>query len=276
MKSKNHMLTIFTLPKPFTDPHIRIIQRNAISSWKMIHPDIEIMLLGTDPGIAEAALEFSVRHIPEVAVNEFGTPLLDSAFSIARQKAKFDMLMYVNADIIFLSDLAKAFSHLPQTSFLAIGRRTDLDVTAEIDFKGSDWENKLREMVRLNGKLHSYAGIDYFIFNRDSFDSLPPFAVGRVGWDNWTVRESRRTNRFTIDATEMITAIHENHGYTGNNAGAQRKTNPEALKNNSYTKKPSDAFTIEDANWKLTPAGLRRNHRYPIPFIKRYLKGLLK
>ena len=32
-------LTIFTAPKPFTDPHINLIQRNALRSWLALGPD---------------------------------------------------------------------------------------------------------------------------------------------------------------------------------------------------------------------------------------------
>ena len=31
-------ITIFTAPKPFTDPHIDLIQRNAIRSWRDLGP----------------------------------------------------------------------------------------------------------------------------------------------------------------------------------------------------------------------------------------------
>ena len=37
-------LTIFSAPKKFTDPHIDIIQRNAIQSWQHLGPDVEVIL----------------------------------------------------------------------------------------------------------------------------------------------------------------------------------------------------------------------------------------
>ena len=39
------LLTLFSAPKPFTDPHIALIQYNAIQSWTLL-PDVEIILLG--------------------------------------------------------------------------------------------------------------------------------------------------------------------------------------------------------------------------------------
>ena len=47
-------LTIFTAPKPFTNPHINIIQRNAIQSWMRLK-DVEVLLIGDEAGIPEAA-----------------------------------------------------------------------------------------------------------------------------------------------------------------------------------------------------------------------------
>ena len=48
-------LTIFTAPKPFTDPHIALIQRNAILSWLHLGPRVAVILLGEELG-----LEFAV------------------------------------------------------------------------------------------------------------------------------------------------------------------------------------------------------------------------
>jgi hypothetical protein len=41
------MLTLFTTAKPF-EGHSGVIQRNALKSWKLLHPDIEIILFGDD------------------------------------------------------------------------------------------------------------------------------------------------------------------------------------------------------------------------------------
>ena len=39
------LITLFSAPKPFTNPHIAMIQRNAIRSWTLL-PDVEVILLG--------------------------------------------------------------------------------------------------------------------------------------------------------------------------------------------------------------------------------------
>ncbi len=269
------MLTIFSIPKAFTEPHTRIIQRNALFSWTKI-PGCQVILLGDDEGVKEAAEEFGTLHIREVEKTEYGTPLLHSAFRLAKEAAKYDVVMYVNADIIFTEDLLSAEKYFPEGEFLMVGRRTDFDITEEIDRRNPLWEEDLREKVMGSGKLHSHAGIDYFIFRKDSFANLPPFAVGRVGWDNWMIAEARRKKIPVIDATEIILAVHQNHDYPSFNKNKERKTNPEALKNLAFTKHPAYFFTIEDADWKLTPRGLKRKYFSRLPFFKRYAKEKLK
>jgi hypothetical protein len=77
------MLTLFTTAKPF-EGHSGVIQRNALKSWKLLHPDIEIILFGDDADGAEIANELGSRHEPFVERNEFGTKRLsrkNTAFS---------------------------------------------------------------------------------------------------------------------------------------------------------------------------------------------------
>ena len=77
-------LTIFTAPKPFIDPHISIIQKNAIHSWQNIGKDVDVLLIGDEEGMAEAAFDLGVRHLPDVECNQMGTPLVSSIFDLAR------------------------------------------------------------------------------------------------------------------------------------------------------------------------------------------------
>ena len=54
------MITIFTTAKPF-DSHNGIIQRNALLSWKRLHPDVEVILFGDDEGAVKVCHELGVR-----------------------------------------------------------------------------------------------------------------------------------------------------------------------------------------------------------------------
>jgi hypothetical protein len=62
------MITFFSTPKPFRG-HIGVIQRNAIHSWRLVHPGAEVILFGNEEGAAEAAREIGALHKPEVHRN---------------------------------------------------------------------------------------------------------------------------------------------------------------------------------------------------------------
>lgn len=261
------MLTIFTIPKQFTDTHINIIQRNAIKSWTLLRPACEIILIGNDEGVAEVAKEFNVKHIPGVKINEFNTPLLNSAFKLAGEKSANEILMYLNADIILTGDLQNIINKLPKEKFLAVGKRWDINIDKEINF---DKNKNLYD----DEKIHSPSGMDYFIFKKGSFKNMPDLAVGRVGWDNWMIFNARKNNIKTIDLSDVLKVYHQNHGYSGTN-NAERKTNPEAQKNISYLKYPLQVYNIEDTKYKLTKNGVKKKYFYWISTIKRYYRHLI-
>src|SRR5262245_33530010 len=80
-------ITLFAMPKAFSG-HIGIIQRNAITSWTRLSPRPQIILFGDEDGTAELAAELGVQHVPQVARNELGTPLVNSVFQQAHQFAE--------------------------------------------------------------------------------------------------------------------------------------------------------------------------------------------
>ena len=66
------LLTLFTAPKPFTDPHISMIQRNTLRNWLALGDEVKVVVIGDDPGIAEVCQEMGIRHLPDVRCNEKG------------------------------------------------------------------------------------------------------------------------------------------------------------------------------------------------------------
>jgi hypothetical protein len=248
-------LTLFTLPKGFTDPLTALIQRNALESWSGLAPAVEVVVLGEDEGVGEAALAAGAMHLPEVATNEFGTPLLDSAFALVAARSTAPLLCYVNADIILLGDFVDAFRRLPPRPYLGIGRRWDTDVTAPIDL--ADGGAALREMALRSGSLDLGRGSDYFVFRRETDFGLPPFAVGRPGWDNWLIGRALGLALPLIDMTPSVLAIHQNHGYAHVAGGGGSWEGPEAARNRQlatgierYVHSPFNATAL------LEPAGL--------------------
>ncbi len=123
------MITLFSGPKPFAG-HVGLIQDNAIASWTRLGEGVEVLLLGDEPGIREAAQRHGVRHLPRVSRTASGTPRLDAMFALARESATHRLLCYANADVILLPDLWARASETAARfeSFLMVGQRWDLAV----------------------------------------------------------------------------------------------------------------------------------------------------
>ncbi|MEN8173406.1 MAG: glycosyl transferase family 2, partial [Chloroflexota bacterium] len=208
-------LTIFTAPKPFTDPHINIIQRNAIQSWMHLSDDVEVILVGEEDGLASTAAEFGLKHLPNVARNEWNTPLVSSIFDLARTASQSPVLAYVNADILLLQEFLSAARKVTEQveRFLVVGQRWDFDLSESLDFS-PDWDQRLRKTVQEQGSLHAPAGSDYFIFSRTIFTDMPDFAIGRAGWDNWMIYSALQQGWPVVDGTKALMVIHQNHDYS--------------------------------------------------------------
>src|SRR3990172_9518861 len=186
------MLTIFSVPKPFRRD-ICVIQRNAIQSWTRLRPSCEVVLFGNEEGTAQVVAEFNIRHEPDLVCNEFGTPLVSDLFEKARGAATHNLLCYVNSDIILLDDFVNAIQRIRFKRFLMVGQRWDVHLKAPWDFGQPTWDALLREYVAHHGTLHPPLGSDYFVFpQNDDMGKVPPFAIGRPGWDNWLIYRARK------------------------------------------------------------------------------------
>ena len=253
-------VTFFACPKPFTDPHIAMIQRNAIKSWTLLEPRPEIILFGDETGTAEISEEMGLRHYGEVTRNEKGTPLISDLFEKAQRMASQDILCYVNSDIILLNDFMKAIERVLKAglkNFLLSGQRWNIDMKKALDFNSSHWEAGLRLAILENGKLFRMDGLDYFVFPRNLFPEIPPFAVGRVFWDNWMIWKVISMKIPVIDATKAITAVHQNHGYSHIGGAGNIMENEEAKKNRLLAAEGQYYKTLMDATYILTPFGLQ-------------------
>jgi hypothetical protein len=207
-------LTIFTAPKPFTNTHINIIQRNALTAWKRLE-DVEIILIGDEPGIPEVAQEFDVINVPQVERDEKGIPIVSAVMAIGHRFSTSPMLCYANADMILMSDLLRTSRQVMEqkSEFLLVGQRWDLDQPELLDFSG-DWESRFRMEVAKRGKFYSPWGIDYFVFPRHLYMDVPNFTIGRPAWDNWMVYHARKTLGMAIDASRDVIVVHQNHDYS--------------------------------------------------------------
>ncbi len=263
------MLTIFSAPKPFSDPHIARIQRNAIASWLHLGEEVEILLIGDEPGLAEVGAEFGVKVLQDVVRNEEGTPLISSIFQLASSESRHPFLCYTNSDILLIENLIDAVQHISSRSndFLILGQRWDLDIDRELAF-GDGWQRRLMEEVQSRGRRHPPMGSDYFIFRKELFQNIPDFALGRAGWDNWMIYAGRRAGFPVIDASEAITVVHQNHDYQHLPGGQPHYQLPESRENVKMAGGAETVFTLRDATWKLDANGVRRKSLIEIDHLR--------
>jgi len=122
-------MVIFSASKPFTDPQIALIQRNAIQSWLKL-PAVEVLMVGDDASIVETATEPGARNVAAVPCSQNGLPLISGMFNTARQVSDAPLLAYVNVDIILLPDFAQAAYQVSEQveDFLLAGRLTSVSV----------------------------------------------------------------------------------------------------------------------------------------------------
>jgi hypothetical protein len=260
------LITLFSAPKPFTDPHIALIQRNAIKSWTLI-PDIEVILLGEETGLAEAARELGVKHISNVKCNESSTPLISSMFQLARQNSNSDLLCIINADMILMSDFLEAAKQAVKLKekFVLLSQRWDLDLTQPIEFT-EGWQNRLSSMVRRQGALHRPAGSDFFLFPKSCYIDIPNFTIGRAGWDNWMIYKARKENWSVIDCTPSVMIVHQNHDYSHLPGGKPHYEHPDTNENIRLAGGEANIrYTIIDSTHLLTEDGklIRPKISYP-------------
>ena len=252
------LLTLFTAPKPFTNPHIDIIQRNALRSWQSLGEAVEVVLIGDEEGMAEAAADLNLRQIKQVRTNQNKTPLLSSIFDLGRSINQSPFLVYVNADIIlFPSVLAALHVTAEQFSkYLIVSQRWDLDLKEQLAFDGQ-WHDQLLKTVHSQGKLHARAGSDIFIYPRACFETIPDFAVGRAGWDNWMIYNARLQRWPVVDITQATDIVHQNHDYSHLPGGQPHYKLPETAVNVALAGGKKTVFTLDDVSHEVRNGQVR-------------------
>lgn len=251
------MLTIFSIPKPF-EGETALLQTNALRSWRTLGDDVEILLLGDEAGVADAAATIDARHVAHIARTELGTPLVSAAFEAAAKVAQSPILCYANADIIFLSDLLPAVRRVGERGFLLVGRRLNVKLDEELETAAPGWEAHLRRTVLPRGSLGNEYAIDWFAFPRQVEWRMPPFAVGRPVWDNWVLWRARDLGLRVVDATGVVTAVHQEHGYAHvPQASGLAWEGPEADRNREVMGSMRHRYNLLDATHVLTPRGVR-------------------
>jgi len=247
------VLTIFSVPKPF-EGRIGDIQRNALASWTELAPDVQVLLLGDEPGSAEAARGAGAEHVAELDRTVHGTPRLDSALAAADRLARHRLRCFVNADVVLFDDLPEAAANVSREHerFLIVGQTLDVD------------DAGTRESAQAHGRRRGAAALDYFVFPAGLYTDVPPFAIGRACFDNWLIWRARQ-DAIVVDATADVVAAHQRHDYAHVDGGkAEAYYGDEASRNLELAGGKSRLYTLHDASHVLRGGRLRRNPGAPL------------
>lgn len=251
------MITFFTTAKPFTG-HNGVIQRNALASWALMHPDVEVILFGDDEGAAEACAELGLRHEPNVERHESGLKYVRYLFGQAQRLARHDYMCYLNCDIILLKDFLDAFARVRRQmpKFLMVGRRWDTDITKPVDFERAGWEQEIRKLALKTGRQQIPSFIDYFCFHKGLYQEIPALVVGRNYWDHWLVWRALTLPVPVIDCSRGVIAVHQNHDYAYSPGGSAGTHGDElAMRNKQISGNGEQLRSIRNATHILTRSG---------------------
>ena len=256
------MLTLFTTSKPFLG-HAGIIQRNALQSWKHLHSEVEVIVFGDEEGVADVCAEFGLRHEARVERDPSGLKYIHAMFDRADEIARYDVLCYVNCDIILGPDFPDAVQRVraAHAKFLMVGRRWDTDIVEPIDFSSRLWHEETRALALKANNQRDDWWIDYFCFSRDLYyKQIPPFVIGRIRWDNWLIWKALDSHVPVVNASSSVLAIHQNHNYAYHPEGKVGVWTDELSQRNlSLAGGRRHLRKIADATIRLTPEGLKPN-----------------
>jgi hypothetical protein len=231
-------------------------QRAAVRSWRDARPACHVVLVGDEPGTAELASELGVEHVPDVARNDLGTPLLDDVLRIAAERARADLVCLLNGDVVVSSGFVDAALELAiwRPRFLMVGQCADVDGAP-----AATTDAALRAAAATGG-LRGPEALDFFVFPAGLFGRVPPFALGRTGFDNWLVWRAQELGAPVVDVTRAVPVLHVRHDY-GHLPGGKDDAyhGVESRRNWELAGGPHRFRTLEDADFRLTPAGPRRN-----------------
>jgi hypothetical protein len=245
------MLTLFSAPKPF-EGETAVIQRRAVESWVAL--GVQVLLLGDETGVADAASELGAEHVAELELTTYGTPRLDSAFDLADHVARFPLRCFANADVILGADVLMAAHAVSRKAsrFLMVGQTIE------------------------DGKPRGAAALDWFVFPAGLFGELPPFAIGRACFDNWLIWKARQVG-IVADATHDVRAVHQSHGYGHVEGGMDEAYyGEEAARNLELAGGKDHLYTLHDASHLLRGGKLRRNPGAPLRWRENLRKAAWK
>jgi len=192
-------------------------------------------------------------------------------FELARKHSDSPLLSIINTDILLMPDFVKWAQRARQElrRFVLMGQRWDVNVRRDLEFFHGDSQELLR-MIKEEGRLHPRGGSDYFLFPRECYASVPDFAIGRAGWDNWMIYEARQRGWHAVDATGAIQIIHQDHDYSHLPGSQAHYRLPETGENIRLAGGRRTIFRLDDCNYCI-----RNEQFYKIPLtFERFMRGI--
>jgi hypothetical protein len=272
-------LTMLTTTKPFRG-HNAVIQRNALESWTRLDPRPDVIVFGDDEGAAEVCAALGLRHVPTVATNAEGTPLVSDMFLQGQALARTPMVCWANADVIFTDALVRAAAlaaRHPRPAYV-VGQRTDIDQETPYPFV-EGWQDAVVTRADRDCELKPRNWIDWFLFTRGLFAELPPFAIGRPGYDPWLIWKAAELGADVVDATAAVPAVHQRHDYRHVGSREAVFAGEEAQRNAGYVTDWRQYRSIAHATLVLTADGRfvpARGLRYRLAEPKAHLAHALR
>jgi len=218
------VLTIVTTPKLLDVATNRLAFENAIRSWVHLSPRPEILVVG---GNREVIEKEGGRWIGGVRSTMQGRPYFDHFIEEAEVLASNDIIMYSTDHLILTSGIISAVRLVSETfpgDFVIIGKRWGLDVQAQINFSDHNWESILWDRVIRTNSLGGNAAKDYMIFRRPFGLPIPNFIMGYPWYDTWFVWAALQAGYPVIDASNVITVVHQSHKFVEGDVEAREST----------------------------------------------------
>ena len=218
---KTPLLVLFTTMHVITGKEV--IYENTLRLWPNLKPAVLPVLF-----VSNLNIEW------QNMAKDYGWELLETKHTFARipvfrhmwldviDKYKGAFYGYANADVLFDESLILTLQMLLDKKLeiepLVIGRRTNYNVGPNEHFY--DFKNVRQAMSERSAKLFIKDAQDYFITTRHGYPwrDMPDFLIGRVGYDNWLVKDALIHYRYVIDATSTVTCLHQT-GSDGDYAG---------------------------------------------------------
>lgn len=150
---------------------------------------------------------------------EFKLPYVNRLLQEGRDHSRAPHILYMNMDIVFLeniTDILLNVRHHVQKPHLLLH-------SYAVRFRPGrsyDWAHErllLLHDLQADNITYEYPGwgCELFVVDRGNplFRRMPPFLIGRRGWDNWVMQfGNTNPNIMSIDITALLTVVHFDHG----------------------------------------------------------------